>query len=1132
MRNIIRFSVEKAVTVLMVVIAVMIFGVVSFNRLTSDLFPDINIPYAVVVTTYPGAAPEEVEQEVSVPLEQTFQTTTNVTQVETTSSENLSMVMLEFTEDADMDSIIVEMRENMNMMTDSLPEDSSTPMIIRLNPDMLPIMNFSVSIEGENLEDLSTWVDDELSPRLERIPGVATLNTTGAYDSEVRVTLDQESIDAYNDQIDTVISGMNSQLPAEDEIDASQFHISKDNVKNILQAQNMSFPAGYVDVNDVDYLVRVGDDLEDLDELRNLTVFDGPEAFSQLPTVTVDDIADVEFASANDKMYSKVNGEDAISISVQKGSEFATTEVAEDINEELAAIAEEEDGFEYTMLLDQGEYIEQANQSVLENLLIGGVLAVLILLLFLRNLRVTFIVGVAIPVSLLAAVVLIYLSEITLNIVSLGGLALGIGMLVDNSIVVIENIFRMKRDGATNKKAAVNGSYQVGGAIIASTLTTVSVFVPIMFIEGFVREIFYQLALTITFSLVASLVIALTFVPTVANRIMKEEGEKKKDKEAGISKLQNLYERILNGAFKFKYFIIVIVIGLMGLTFILSTSRGFQFFPPSDEGSLQATIEVNPDEPVDYETFTNDLDSMYDTVSEERDIDSVGITVGGGGQAAMLGFSEMSSDTTSATMNIVLADDRERSTTEVGEDLETLLNDEFPEYSIDIQGTEMDTAALVGEGVDVRIKGSDLDMLRAEAEAISSEIEGIDGVRSVNDGLDRQDEEIKVTVDKDAAIQKGLTVGQVLQSVSEKLSSPEEVTTMMMDGHTYSLFIYQEGESERYSEPSLDDFKTLEVGSDMISGEPIELQDVADVEFQEGFGSIERIDGTRYIDVSTELETDASSTIVAEDIENVLDDHEKLSGYTYEIQGESEEIMATIDELIIMGGLGILLVYMIMASQFQSLLYPFIIMLTIPLAFTGGFGILYLSGYQVSIVAIIGLIILSGVVVNNGIVLVDYINQLRQRGYDLKSAITRAGRIRLRPIFMTALTTILALLPLALGYGEGAELMQPMALTAIGGLFYATFLTIFVVPIFYDMMTLHGRYIFGGLVTFVALGAGIYYALESAWLYAGGLLGVLVITVLLTLFLPRGAMKAPEYEETEEKDDEIEAFLKRTMKSD
>ena len=1117
MKNIIRFSVEKAVTVLMVVVAVVIFGITSFNRLTSDLFPDINIPYAVVVTTYPGAAPEEVESEVSIPLEQAFQTTTNVTEVQTTSSENMSMVMLEFSEDTDMDSVIVELRENMNMMADSLPSESGTPMILRLNPGMLPIMNFSVSLEDADIDELSTWVDDELTPRIERIPGVASLNVSGAAENEIRVSLDQGAIDSYNAQIQAFFDNMGQSDAA--------IQLDKDLISQVIGAQNMSFPAGYVEAGGNDYLVRVGDDLEDMDELRELLVFESPEGVPEgaLPTITVDDIAEVEFVDAEDKLYSKVNGEDAVSISIQKGSEYATTEVTENINQELMAIASETEGFEYTTLLDQGEYIEQANGSVLNNLLIGGILAVLILLVFLRNIRVTLIVGVAIPISLLFAVILIYLSDITLNVVSLGGLALGIGMLVDNSIVVIENIFRMKRDGATNKKAAVSGANQVAGAIIASTLTTVSVFLPIMFIEGFVREIFYQLALTISFSLLASLIIALTFVPTLANRIMKEGEGKQDDSKSWMTKIQNVYERILKGAFKIKYVIIAVVFLLLGLTVLGATSEGFEFFPASDEGSLQATIEISDNETMDYEAFTDKLDTLYEDVVGFSDVSDVGITVGGGGQAAMLGFSQGNQDTSSATMNIVLKDNREKTTMEMRDEIIALFETDYPEFEADIQGTEMDTGALVGEGLSLRLKGSDLDILRSEAESLASIVREVEGVRGVETGLENIGEEIRITVDKDVAISYGLTVGQVLQKVSDYLKTPEEITTLSMNGHMYSLYVYGEGDERRVSEDDVSDIQDIVVGdNDLLLG------DIATVETVPGFGSITRIDGTRVIDINAEFESGYSSTIVASDVEDALADYELPSGYEYEVMGESEEIMATLDELVIMGALGILLVYMIMASQFQSLLYPFIIMLTIPLAFTGGFGILYAFNLPVSIVAVIGLIILSGVVVNNGIVLVDYINQLRERGYELKAAITRAGRIRLRPIFMTALTTILALSPLALGYGEGAEMMQPMALTAIGGLFYATFLTIFVVPIFYDMMTLHGRLIFGILVTLAGAAASVYYFfITYNLLYALLALGVMVVALLLTIFMPS---TAENHASKEENTDDVDQFLKRTMK--
>ncbi|MGM0435746.1 MAG: efflux RND transporter permease subunit, partial [Bacillota bacterium] len=1003
---------------------------------------------------------------------------------------------------------------------DSLPSESGTPMILRLNPDMLPIMNFSVSLEDTNPDELSTWVDDELTPRIERIPGVASLNVSGAAENEIRVTINQEKLDEKNAEIQTAFDTMG--------ISDEAVELDKDMISQVIGAQNMSFPAGYVEAGGNDYLVRVGDDLEDLTAVEELLVFEGPDGVPvEFPTITVDDIADVEFVEAEDKLYSKVNGENAVSISIQKGSGYATTEVTNDINQELMAIASENDDFDHTVLLDQGEYIEQANGSVLNNLLIGGILAVLILLVFLRNVRVTLIVGVAIPVSLLFAVILIYLSDITLNVVSLGGLALGIGMLVDNSIVVIENIFRMKRDGATNKKAAVSGANQVAGAIVASTLTTVSVFLPIMFIEGFVREIFYQLALTISFSLLASLIIALTFVPTLANRIMKDDEGKKDDSKSWMTKIQNVYERILNGAFKLKYIVIAVVFLLLGLTVVGSTSEGFEFFPASDEGSLQATIEVKDNETMNYEDFTDKLDELYGDVAEFRDVSDVGITVGGGGQAAMLGFSQGNRDTTSATMNVVLRDDREQTTMEMRDDIIALLESDYEAFETDIQGTEMDTGALVGEGLSLRLKGSDLEVLRSEAESLASIVREVEGVRDVETGLENIDEEIKVTVDKDVAITYGLTVGQVLQKVSEHLETPEEITSLSMDGHMYSLYVYGEGDERRVSEENVADLEGIVVGETTM-GDDVTLGEIATVETVPGFGSITRIDGTRVIDISAEFESGYSSTIVASDVEDALEGYDLPSGYEYEVMGESEEIMATLDELVIMGALGILLVYMIMASQFQSLLYPFIIMLTIPLAFTGGFGILYAFNMPVSIVAVIGLIILSGVVVNNGIVLVDYINQLRERGYELKAAITRAGRIRLRPIFMTALTTMLALSPLALGYGEGAEMMQPMALTAIGGLFYATFLTIFVVPIFYHMMTLHGRLIFGILVTLAGAAASVYYFFFTYnLLYALLALGVMIGALILTIFLPSTSVK-PTSEE--ERADDVDQFLKRTMK--
>jgi len=1101
MKSFIDYSVTKVVTVIMAVAAVVVFGVVSFNRMTTDLIPDVNIPYAVVVTTYPGATPEEVERDVSIPLESAFLTTSNVHQVTTDSRENYSMVMIEFRPETDMDSALVEMREDLNLVLDQLPDDAGNPAIIRLNPDMLPIMNFSVSYEGKGREELTEWVEETLRPRLERIPGVATINVSGGFESEIRVTIDQDKIDDYNQDIEKEIERFISMLRDQefhdqaDELENMEIKLDKKFIGQILQAQNFSFPSGFLEVDGIEYMVRVGDALGSLEEIRKLKIFELDFPGFEAPTVTVEDVADVSFVDARERQYSKVNGEDVITLSVQKSGEYATTDVTKDIHAAFAELAEEDD-FEATILLDQGEYIEMATGSVIQNLIIGGILAIVILLFFLRSVRMTFIVGVAIPVSLLFAVILIYLAGITLNIVSLGGLALGIGMLVDNSIVVIENIFRMKNEGASNKDAAVYGAHQVAGAIIASTLTTIGVFLPIMFIEDFIREIFYQLALTITFSLAASLLIALTFVPAIANRLLRIDVEKK-TRATVLDKVKNTYEKVLNFFFKFRPAVLAAVVVLFFAAFFLSISRGFEFFPATDEGAIRATVEIDPEHPVDFETFATKMDELYLDLREFDDIETVGISLGG--QLAMMGFGFGSFDR--ANVNIVLRDDRTYSTQEVADMIGELLESDYDMFITSVAGTEMDMAALLGEGIQVRIKGPELDTLRSEALDFADALADIEGLRNIDPGLGRPLQEIKVTVDKDESIKYGLTVGQVLMATAEYLEGPERITQVRMNGRAYSLYVYEEGQERRTSIPDLDTLKELVIATSPL-GEPVMLADVAEVGIQQGFAAITRVDGARAVTVSADIETGYNASLVARDVEELLDGYEFPTGYDYEVLGEDEEIMAAIDTLILVGSLGILLVYMIMASQFQSFVYPLIIMFTIPLAFTGGFGILYLFGMPVSIVAIIGLIILSGVVVNNGIVLVDYINKLREQGLPLKEAIVEGGKTRLRPIFMTALTTILALTALAVGIGDGAELMQPMAITAIGGLVYATFLTIFIVPVIYYSLTLHGRYIIGGFLTVLGLGLGIYWLVVGTYAYGAVSLSVALIAALLMVFYP------------------------------
>lgn len=1107
MKNLVQFSVEKAITIFMAIIAVTIFGFVSFTRLTTDLFPSINIPFAVVVTPYPGATPEQVELEVSAPLEAVFQTTTNVLNVTTTSSENLSLVVIEFAQNTNMDSAVAEMRESLNTVTGSLPDSVGFPNIIRLNPDQLPVYVMSVSLEGLDLPELSDWVENEMQPRVERIPGVATFDISGGFSEEIRVRLNQDALDQYNENLAQVFEG----LPGDPVVvDASY-------IRSIIAAQNLGFPAGIVQIDGLSYIVRVGDSFRSLEELSDLVLLDLP-----LPGVTplrLGDVAEVGFEATSTEQYSKVNGVDAITISVQKGSDIAITEVTSAIEETLSELEDEFSNLRVTTLLNQGDIIETSTGGVLMNLILGGILAVVVLLVFLRNIRITFVVGIAIPVSLLFAIILIYLSGITLNVVSLGGLALGIGMLVDNSIVVIENIYRFKREGQSNKDAAIQGTSQVAGAITASTLTTVGVFAPIIFIEDFVREIFLQLALTIAFSLVASLIIAITFVPAIANRIIRVSAEEKSSEN---SLVKRVYRRILGFFFKFKFFVLTGVLALFVLAIVGSVSYGFEFFPATDEGTLSATITVPEDVAFNFERFARDLDEIYLDLAELEDIESIGITLGGGG----FGFFGGGGAGT-ANLNIVLSADRERTTSEMRDLVAERLSD-FGQYENTVTGTETDAGFLIGSGIEILVQGPRLDDLRLVATELAEALQEVEGLRDIDSGLGRVNQEIKVTVDKDAATANQLTVAQVLGIVREFLSTPENSTQLLIGSERYDVRVFQETDTPDAEAPSVDALREIVVGMGAMN-QPILLQDVADVDIVAGFSSITRINGARSVTLTAEVESGFNASLLAADVEEILEDYQAPPGFTLEIQGETEQTAAAIQNLLLVAALGIVLVYMIMASQFQSLIYPFIIMITIPLAFTGGLGILYIFATPVSVVAILGLIVLAGIIVNNGIVLVDYINQLREEGIPLKEAIFKAGETRLRPIFMTALTTILALTGLAIGLGDGTELTQPLALTSIGGLVYGTFLTIFVVPIMYDIVTRKGRLIFAGFLLIVAIILAVFLV-EIGGILLAALASTITLALAILVFF-----KAPKYQELSAEPSQVKALKppkKRPRKKD
>ena len=1120
MKNLAKFSVDKAITVFMAVIIVIVFGVVSYTNLTTDLFPNINIPFSVVATVYPGASPEEVEDVVTNPIEDALATTTNVKEVDSISQENFSIVILEFNSDTNMDSAVIEMRETLDMVTGDMPDMVGNSMIIKLNPDLMPVMQLSVTFNNGSDIDLSErqaltdYVKEEVLPNLEKVPGVASVDISGAYESEIEVILDEtnvasvnDDIEAINDQFEAIwlLQGLEGEPPVLPNID-------KELVSQILQAQNFEFPIGYANIvdptiNDGTYLVRVGNEFTSTEDIENLVVF----TFAGIPnmefdpetdpveamwvinplTVTMDEITDVEFIDANAREYSKVNGEDAISISIQKSSEFATTDVTEEVNKVLEELGANSDDVNFTVLLDQGIYINQSTGTVANNLLYGAALAIIVLLVFLRSARATFIVAVSIPISLMFAIVLIYFSGITLNIVSLGGLALGIGMLVDNSIVVMENIFRMKHLGYSNRDAAVEGTKQVAGAIFASTITTISVFIPVIFIQGFIREIFMEMALTIAYSLIASLFIALTLVPAISSKVLKEKATEKEIANESKSWAKDLYEKLFNFAFKAKYYVLCLVVILFGGFIFLAVNQGFEYFPTSDEGQLTIAITNPVDNPITTDAFYDVLDDISEDIGSNENVEFIGVSIGSM-QGAFFGIS----DQNQASATVMLTEDRAKTTSEMEQELYSLLSNDYDMIDFEITGSQQQTDMLTGSGYQVEIRGFDLNVLKDEAIAIATLFEGVEGVSEVDNGVGIPSQEIKIEVDKNKAVEYGYFTAVVALDIMERLEEEELTTTISSQGSLYDVYVYDQFSNYSGTTYTVSDIENMVLGLS-FQGEVVTVKDVATVSVIEGFTSISHSNGIRSIVVNAVFDEDYNSTFVAQDLDEIMEEYELPSGYELEIQGENEEIMEALGTLVLAAALAIALIYMIMASQFQSLSYPLIIMFTIPLAFTGGFAILFFAGMPVSVVAMIGFIILVGVVVNNGIVLVDYTNQLRDSGMSTMDALLEAGKTRLRPIIMTALTTVLALSTLAIGVGQGAEIMQPMAVTTIGGLLYATVLTLVVVPIMYYLLTERPKMTFSvlGMITIVAATVGTYIYFGFWYIIVIG--AVLLLAIIL-----------------------------------
>lgn len=1327
-----KLSVKKPMTIFVAVIVVIVLGIVSVFKMTPDLLPNMDFPYAIILTTYPGQTPETVESVVTKPLEQSLSTIDGVKTITSTSSDNYSILTLEFEDGTNMDTATVDMRGNLDTIKDAWPDGVGSPYLMKINPNMMPVAMVAVDYDGYDTVQISDYVNNELKNQLEGIDGVASVSTKGIVTQKENVIISQAKIDALNakindalndkfgdaekkisdakkelqdniskaeqgsDTIEQSINDLNSQQEevakqladaqgkaqsgyteilnakmqlldqqqsltatkqtltiayqtltqikekldslqdekaqltqqietfekiyndykdalsklanpdltdeqlaqvrailakideeldkygfpkeeleerlnnaknaltnvdkaitqtvealkgldtteeklddtiaeiadkisqvdggitqiaaavkgldnntvsvnqalseiekqqslaayqlsgglsalntkqsevnsaltqlnsAQEELKSASDELSdqKDkakkaadmtntvtisNVSNILTAQNFSMPAGYVsDDENIKYLVRVGDKIDGDKEMQSLALFD--TGIDGIGVVKLSDVADVFIADDSDEVFTKINGNSGVVFSFSKQSDAATATVSENIAKKLNSLTQENEGLHFTTLMDQGDYIDIIINSVLQNLLMGAVLAIIILYLFLRDIKPTLIVALSIPISVIFALVLMYFSGVTLNMISLSGLAIGVGMLVDNSVVVIENIYRLRNLGVPPVKAALNGAKQVAGAIASSTLTTICVFFPIVFIEGLTRQIFMDMALTITYSLLASLIVALTLVPAMGQRMLRKV---KPVKHGMFDKMLGGYEKSIRFVLKHRAIALIAAVVLLFGSMFGAVARGFSFMPNMASTELSVTVKLD-----DSATMDDTIDAaqnLLDTLSKYDEFETVGVMTGSTTSLMGLTGSVSSSDADKGSVMAyaVFKDDKVKNSESISKEIEAELQSIDGDVVVSGSSSSSSMSAMLGDdGVSIKLYGDDLKTLQNTAKDMAEKLAAVDGIDETDNGIGATSGEIKVTVDKTKAAKKSLTVAQVYQQIAAAITSETTSSTLTNSGKDLDVVVIKDENSE-VTKNNIKDIKltyTDKEGNEKTT----KLSEVAEISDSESMNSITRSDQKRYIKVSGTLKGGYTNTDVSNKAKAVFDDYKLPDGCSIEYSGSNESTMEAVNQMLLMMLLGVILIYLIMVAQFQSLKSPFIIMFTIPLAFTGGFLGLLITGFDVSVVALLGFVMLCGIIVNNGIVLVDYINNLRLEGKERREAIVEAGKTRMRPILITAITTVLGLSTMALGIGTGSEIMQPIAIVCIGGLLYATIMTLYIVPVIYDILS-------------------------------------------------------------------------------
>jgi HAE1 family hydrophobic/amphiphilic exporter-1 len=1001
-----NLSTSRPITFLMLFIAIAAIGAVSLSSISIDLYPDIDFPTVSIVTTYEGVSPEDIETLITKPIEEGVASVEDVDEVTSSSREGLSLVTVKFKWGKDMDVASLDVREAVDFVKAFLPDDADEPFIFKFSTSAMPVL--FLGLGGDyTLPELKKISEDQVEPRLERIPGVAAVYTQGGREREIHVYADDEKLEAYG--------------------------LGLDDLVRALALENVRVPGGTIEQGKSDFLVRTSGEFASVREIADVVV-----TRAQGSPVYLRDVADVEDAFADRTTELRLGGRPGVMVMIQKQSTANTVDVSDRVKAALPEIEKMLD-VKFVTFMDSAKYIKQSIGNLRSVALQGAALAVIVLLLFLRNFPSTLIIATSIPISVVATFIVMRFFNVTLNMISMGGLALGIGMLVDSSIVVLENIYRQREKGLTRKEAAVYGAGEVGTAITASVLTTVAVFLPVVFVPGIAGIMFRDMALTVVFALLSSLFVALSLIPLLASRLLSASR-----KEAGrrtTGKLGGTYDSVLRWALRHRKTTIAITIVLFMLSISLVRFVGVEFMPASQPGEFQLTVEM----PVGTR-----LDVTEEAVIEAEDIikkdvpeiETMFARVGQGtGFGAIFGGSGTHMGTIS--FQVVPLNQRDRSDEEIRLALKQPLS-QVPGAKVYFSADAFSEMMFGGARLAVEIYGQDLDVARSLAETVKDSMEAVYGSTDVRISRQEGKPESRIKVDEVRAARFGLPVSTIANSVQTAIMGAV-AGQYREGGKEYTIRVRLPQEKRQ----SLGDLMDILVPTPM--GDPVPLSAVAAMEVQGGPVEIERKGQQRLITVTGNLSGERDLGSVVNDLREKLSHIAVPPDFTAEVAGEAQEVSKSFRWL----GLALLgavfLVYMVMASQFESLRHPFIIMFTLPLSFIGVAWMLFLTGTTLSINSLIGVIVLAGIVVNNAILLVDYTNLLRARGMELEEAVVEAARVRRRPILMTAFTTMLAMTPMALGLGEGSELNSPMARAVIGGLATSTFLTLVIIPVIYMM---------------------------------------------------------------------------------